>query len=200
MYSTVCSTKSADSSRILAVSNRSLCTRPFLEQIDRVCRFHPAAQILREKDLAAEDYETLAGQVLGVCASYQVPCILHSFPEAARHLSVSAIHLPLWKLKETAQSGELDGFQTIGVSVHSLEEALKAQELGATYLTAGHIYATDCKRGLPPRGIGFLKEVCEAVDLPVFAIGGIRLDGSQMAELLECGAAGGCIMSGMMEL
>ena len=186
--------------RILAISNRSLCSRPFLEQLRRVCLFHPAALVLREKDLTEDAYEALARQVLDLCASYQVPCILHSFPEAARRLGVTEIHLPLWKLREVSRSGGLGGFGVIGVSIHSVEEALEAQKLGAGYLTAGHIYATNCKKGVPPRGIGFLKDVCSAVSLPVFAIGGIRLDGGQMRDLMGCNAVGGCIMSGMMEL
>lgn len=44
-----------------------------------------------------------------------------------------------------------------------MEDALKAQQLGATYVTAGHIYTTNCKKGLPPRGLEFLGEVCNAV-------------------------------------
>ena len=75
----------------------------------------------------------------------------------------------------------------------------KAQELGASYVTAGHIYATDCKKGLQPRGLDFLRQVCAAVDLPVYAIGGIKFDETQWMSLKECGAAGGCIMSGMMK-
>ena len=46
--------------RIIAVSNRKLCKRPFLEQIERVCKRHPEAVILREKDLTEEEYVTLA--------------------------------------------------------------------------------------------------------------------------------------------
>ena len=50
-------------------------------------------------------------------------------------------------------------FEEIGVSCHSLEDALEAQQLGATYLTAGHIFETDCKKGLPGRGLDFLTSV-----------------------------------------
>ena len=66
-------------------------------------------------------------------------------------------------------------------------------------MTAGHIFATDCKAGLPPRGTDFLKEVCSAVQIPVYAIGGIRPEEKQIEKVLSCGAAGACIMSGMME-
>ena len=183
---------------ILAVTNRNLCSRPFAEQIRRVCRFHPAALILREKDLPDAEYGELAKEVMKICREYQVPFIAHSFMETARQLGADTIHLPLWRLREASGTGFPDGFKTRGVSVHSVEEALEAAALGASYLTAGHIYATDCKKGLPPRGTGFLRAVCEAVDIPVYGIGGIRLDEAQIKEVLGCGAAGGCIMSGMM--
>ena len=183
---------------ILAVTNRNLCSRPFAEQIRRVCWFHPAALILREKDLPDAEYGELAKEGMKICREYQVPFIAHSFMETARQLGADTIHLPLWRLREASGTGFPDGFKTIGVSVHSVEEALEAAALGASYLTAGHIYATDCKKGLPPRGTGFLRAVCEAVDIPVYGIGGIRLDEAQIKEVLGCGAAGGCIMSGMM--
>ena len=96
--------------------------------------------------------------------------------------------------------GKLGGFRQIGSSVHSVEDALKAESLGADYLTAGHIYTTDCKKGLPPRGLVFLEEVCRRVSIPVYAIGGIKINEKQLQEVMDCGAKGGCIMSGMMQL
>ena len=80
------------------------------------------------------------------------------------------------------------------------EEAIEAQKLGATYISAGHIFATDCKKDLPPRGLEFLKEDCNSVTIPVYAIVGIKLSDVQMDEIIKCGAKGGCIMSGMMSL
>ena len=65
---------------IIAVTNRSLCERPFLEQIERVCRFKPKALILREKDLPENEYERIATQVMEICGRYDLLCILHSFP------------------------------------------------------------------------------------------------------------------------
>lgn len=112
-------------------------------------------------------------------------------------------------------------FNVIGTSVHSVEDAIKAEQLGATYMTAGHIFATDCKKGLPPRGLDFLKNVCDAVLIPVYAIGGINIAFSddstasgtsstsdaipdisvpRLAKVMEYKAAGGCIMSGMMRV
>ena len=55
------------------------------------------------------------------------------------------------------QEGVKEQFQRIGTSVHSVEDAKEAERLGVSYMTAGHIYITDCKKGLAPRGLGFLK-------------------------------------------
>lgn len=187
---------------IIAVSNRHLCSRPFSEQIERVCQLHPRALILREKDLTEEEYAILAEQVLEICGTYQVPCILHTYWKVALDLHCTSIHLPLAQLRECRKQPDvtLKSFSQIGTSVHSVEDALEAQKLGATYITAGHIYATDCKKGLPPRGLDFLRNVYRAVDIPVYAIGGIKIDQAQFTDILDCGAAGGCIMSGMMEI
>lgn len=166
-------------------------------QLERVCRCQPKSLILREKDLAEKEYAALAEQTLELCKQYQVSCILHTYIETAEKLSHPMIHLPLPLLEKN--SDRLRDFQVIGCSVHSVEDALKAEKLGATYLTAGHIYATDCKKGVPPRGLDFLRNVCEKVNIPVYAIGGIHVGTGQMEEVMKCGAKGGCIMSEMMK-
>ena len=88
----------------------------------------------------------------------------------------------------------------VQVMAEAFKKAIEAQKLGATYISAGHIFATDYKKDLPPRGLEFLKEVCNSVTIPVYAIGGIKLSDVQMDEIIKCGAKGGCIMSGMMSL
>lgn len=199
-------------SNIIAVTDRKLCDRPFAEQIRRVCSARPAALLLREKDLAPEEYAVLAKEILAICAGYEVPCILHFHSQAAERLKYRKLHLTLDALRGLREAGDHTSYNVLGCSVHSVGEALEAEALGATYLVAGHIYATDCKKGVPPRGIPFLKEVCAAVPLPVYAIGGIRLEGDaeashtkepcarQMQEIFCCGAKGACMMSDMMRL
>ena len=110
-----------------------------------------------EKDLTEEEYGTLAKEVMNICSRYQVSCILHNFWKTALELGCTSVHLPLPILQKITDE-EKKKFTKIGISIHSVEEAKEAEQLGASYLTAGHIYATDCKRGLPPRGLGFLKE------------------------------------------
>ena len=183
---------------VIAVTNRKLSSRPFLEQMERVCKLHPRAVILREKDLSEEEYAELAVQILTLCKQYQVPCMLHTYLETARKLQHPYIHLPLFLLEEYC--GKLNDFRIVGSSIHSPEEAVRAQKAGATYVTAGHVYVTDCKKGLPPRGLEFLKEVCTKVTIPVYAIGGIHAGTGQIQEVMDCGASGGCIMSEMMKI
>ena len=185
---------------VMVVTNRRLSVRPFLEQVERICRHRPAGIILREKDLPEKEYEKLAAEVREICQSCQVLLVYHSFIRAARRSGIRAIHLPLAALEESPAGELAREFAVLGVSVHSREEACRAEALGATYLTAGHVYATDCKKGLPHRGTDFLREVCGAVHIPVFGIGGIRLEQTQIEEVKSCGAAGACVMSAAMEL
>ena len=183
---------------VIAVSNRNLCDRPFMVQLERVCQCHPKALMLREKDLLEREYEAFAKQTLELCKEYQVPCILHTYIDVAEKFSHRMIHLPLPLLEK--YSGRLHDFQVVGCSVHSVEDALKAEKLGATYLTAGHVYKTDCKKDLPPRGLDFLEEICRKVTIPVYAIGGIHIETGQLEEVMDRGAKGGCIMSEMMRI
>ena len=88
-------------------------------------------------------------------------------------------------------------FEKIGVSIHSVQEALAAMRLGASYVTASHIYQTDCKKNLVPKGIDFLKEVVKNVDIDVYALGGIN--SYNIDECINAGASGICMMSQYMK-
>lgn len=166
-----------------------------MKRVERIAVCHPAGIILREKDMSPEEYNTLAEQVMEVCARYDVKCILHSFVDGAIQLHAEAIHLPLHILRGMTEA-QKSQFGTIGVSCHSVEDALEAQTLGCTYITAGHVFETDCKKGSPGRGLIFLQEVCAAVDIPVYAIGGI--DAKNIPQVRTAGASGACLMSTLM--
>ena len=89
--------------------------------------------------------------------------------------------MPLHDLLELAEDVNkyrcfIGYFDHVGVSTHSPEEASQAQRLGASHIFAGHIFPTDCKKGLEPRGLDFLDKMCRVSSLPVYAIGGIYLD------------------------
>ena len=183
---------------MMAVTNRHLCDRDFLEQVEFLASTDIDAIILREKDMTPDEYEYLAKDVLAIGNKHHKKCILHSFAEVAAKLKCENIHLPLHVLKELSENGELEEFKHISTSVHSVEDALAAERAGATCLTAGHIFETDCKRGLPGRGLIFLENVCHSTKLPVYAIGGITPE--NLEEVRRAGAAGGCMMSLAMRI
>ena len=177
---------------IVAVTARRLCPRPLWEQIPRIREAGITRVILREKDLTPDEYTALAERVLRACEDCGVRLTIHSFHETARKLGVKMLHMPLSLL-----TSELcREFETVGTSVHSLEQLRQAENLGVDYVTAGHIFATDCKKGLPPRGIEFLISMCANSSVPIDAIGGITAD--KLPELKRAGAAGACIMSAAM--
>ena len=181
---------------ILCVTNRSLCDGDFWVRFERIAAAHPGGMILREKELSAEAYKAMAEQALCICKKHRIPCILHSFADVAIELGADAIHLPLPRLRELNEQ-EKRRFKSIGTSCHSLEEALEAERLGCTYMTVGHIFETDCKKGLPGRGVDLLEKICESVLAPVYAIGGIGKE--NVMKVKQAGAQGACIMSGFMQ-
>lgn len=180
--------------KLICITNRKLCKEPFLDRMKLVVSLRPRAVILREKDLDVSEYESLAIEVKSICDSYNVPFIYHSHPELALQ-NGAGLHMPLNELKDIPESDRAN-LKILGASCHSVEDAITAQSLGCSYIIAGHIFETDCKKGIPGRGISFLKEVNEHVHIPVYAIGGITP--SKLPEILGCGASGGCMMSGFM--
>ena len=180
--------------KILAITNRKLCKGDFLQQIRKIARSNVEGIILREKDLTEKEYHQLALEVIEICDKYKKRCILHTYIDVAIEMKISNIHLPLSIAKE--QCNKIGGFNMLGISTHSIEDAIEAQRLGATYITAGHIFATDCKKGVPPRGLTYLEEVCNAVSIPVYGIGGITMENAK--EVINHGAEGICMMSSLM--
>lgn len=178
---------------LICVTHRLLCGDDFLTRIDRIAAQHPYAIILREKDLDDCEYEALAREVLSICQKHHTPLHLNSHIDIARRIGCQ-IHLPFAMLM--AHREELQDFKRVGVSLHSAEEARALHGTPATYIQAGHVFPTDCKAGLPPRGLSFLQEICTVTNLPVFGIGGITAE--RYPAVLHTGAAGACIMSGLM--
>ena len=188
---------------IVCVTNRKLVKAyeengsflPFLEKIKEAAKKKPAFIILREKDLSPDDYKELAKKVFEICDGEKLSCVLHYFYREAIELGAKKIHLPLHILEDMTED-EKKCFDVIGASTHSVEDARRAKELGASYITAGHVFATDCKKGLAPRGLQFLADVCDSVDIDVYAIGGISEN--NMKQCIGRGAKGVCMMSGFM--
>lgn len=180
--------------KILCVSNSRICTGDFLSHIELLAQSEIYGIILREKHLTEREYIVLAEKVIKICNKYNKLCILHNFIDVAIQLNHNAIHLPMPVL-ESSQN-KLKSFNIVGASVHSVEQAQQAEKLGATYITYGHIFATNCKKGLPPKGINSIKNVAKSVSIPVYPLGGVNKENINFVK--QQGTGGCAVMSGLM--
>lgn len=189
----------------ICVTNRQLAgikeneylSDEYLMKLERALQRKPDALILREKDLSESEYEELAAKVIKLCKNYDVKCILNKYVNAAARLEADSVQLSM-KDFTALTCEEKKCFQKIGVSVHSADEAVLAECAGADFIIAGHIFSTDCKKGVPPRGVEFLQAVCQSVSIPVYAIGGIHDNNAKAC--VEAGASGVCMMSEYMKM
>ena len=182
--------------------------------------------LLRESDLPECEYENLARKTLGIIAECDsgARLVLHTHASVASKLGAGELHLPFAKFMalggkrvvnladlNLVKSGsvrvdkdEISGTYVpnltqnlkIGVSVHSLDQALSAQELGADYVVAGHIFDTPSHALEQGRGLKFLREICENLSIKTYAIGGINFE--NLDEVKEAGAAGAYMMRGFL--
>ena len=185
----------------IAITNRKLVQGDFLEQMQKVIHLHPHAVILREKDLSDKEYEILAEPILEMCRESGVRCFLHSRISVANRLGCRRIHMSipvLMSMSEEERSQMRKNFLEISVSCHSMEDMNHAVKNGATQIILGTIFETECKKGLKGKGLGFVAEICKACSVPVYAIGGINLE--RLQQVIDVGAAGGCMMSGFMRI
>ena len=190
----------------IVITNRKLAGNQLLPQLQKILRLHPQALILRETDLPDEEYEIFAKETMRMCEKENVLCFLHSRIAMAHKIGCRNIHLPLMLLTKTMSLDAAHpnanllqhGFERISVSCHGMEDVKAAVAWGATQIVLGTVFATESKKGVEGRGLGFVREICNACPVPVYAIGGITLD--NLPSVLEAGAEGGCMMSGFMKL
>lgn len=176
--------------KIICVTDRKLCREDFLTRIEKIASAKPDRIMFRDKDCKDDDYVKTAFKILKISDKYSVPCSMYR-----KFDRFSNIHMTMPMLQHI-RLADMNFINLAGVSVHSVDEAVEAEKMGVDYVIAGHIFETDCKKGLAPRGLDFLKQVCNAVKIPVYAIGGINAD--NINSVAQSGADGACIMSGFM--
>ena len=186
--------------KTVCITNRLLCKNDFFEQIEYICKQNLYALILREKDLDDKTYEEFAVKCNDICTENNVLFFINTKIHIAQKLKIKNIQVSFENFVNNKES--LNSFDTVAVSVHSLSEALTVQKFVEEtsqniFLIAGHIFETDCKKGLEPRGIEFLKEICANVEIPVFAIGGINQ--TTIKQLKGINIEGVCLMSELMK-
>lgn len=182
---------------IICITDRHLCRKPFQDQMRIVAAHKPEAIILREMDVMEDAYKILVERVRPACEEFGVPLIIHTFYKVALELGVPKVKLHLEDLRNLPDEARKQ-FEVIGTTVHSAEEAKEAVELGATFLTASLAAGNRDKYGEGNHLLEFLKEVSNAVDVPVYAMGGASRE--DLDDCLASGAAGLCMMSRLMTM
>lgn len=180
----------------ICITNRNL-TNDLPRQVARSIDEGADMIILREKDLPENEYRLLAKEIMNICNKKDAICTLHSFWQIAMELGCRNIHLTMDGVRKIPQEAR-EHFNVVGVSTHTVEEAMECEKLGASYVTASPIYETQCKPDVAARGLQYLSDVVNAVSIPVFALGGISNENSN--ECIEAGASGICMMSWYMKL
>jgi len=151
---------------------------------------------LREKDLAEEALLALASSIRPDMEKHGVRWLVNGSPEVAEAVHAGGVHLSSTADPRTARI-RLGPSALIGVSTHSRAGARDAQTAGADFLLFGPVFDTPSKRLYgPPQGIERLREVCESVDIPVYAVGGISPE--RVSQVLGAGARGAAVVSGLM--
>ena len=202
-----------DKIKLNIISNRKLCENENLEkQIEKIFsayekkiilkNFDIVALTLREKDLNKNEYLKLIEKVYPICQKYKINLILHQNYDLNldEKYNIEGIHLSysIFKsLNQNIKAELIKKYKRIGVSVHSLNEAKEVESLRASYVIAGHIFETDCKKGLEPRGLKFIEDLSSALSIPIFAIGGI--DEKNSLSVINSGAFSICMMSTLMK-
>lgn len=151
------------------------------------------AVILREKDLEYNELYKMAVKLKDITDEKNIPLIINGNLDVAKDIKANGYHVGF----ETFKKEKIDFDGLLGVSVHSVDEAILSEKLGADYIIAGHIFSTSCKPGLEPKGIDFIKNIRKEIKIPVIAIGGINKD--NIKNIYLSGANGAAIMSGIME-
>lgn len=164
-----------------------------LDYLTRLLSGKPDGLLIREKDLDDDALYAFAAPLVPIAADYGVPLILRGSAELAQRLGIRALQL---SYAEATAAPLPQGFEAVGVSVHSREEAMQAARLGADRVTYGHIFASPCKPSLPPRGPAALDDVVRSCPVPVYAIGGITA--ATLPFLLPIQPQGVCLMSASM--
>ncbi|MFQ6999915.1 MAG: thiamine phosphate synthase [Clostridium sp.] len=178
---------------IIGVTNRKLCN-DFYKRIKEISKSNLKYLILREKDLEYKELLIMAKNVQSILKDSNIKLIINSNVEVAEEVNAYGIQLSFKDFCEN-KGKNFNGIK--GVSVHSLSEAIEAEKRGANYIIYGHVFNTDCKKGLKPRGLIEFKEICNKVNIPVYAIGGINKENYK--SVLEIGADGVAVMSSLMK-
>ncbi|MCF0225722.1 MAG: thiamine phosphate synthase [Methanobrevibacter sp.] len=183
--------------KLYLVTNHDDNVERFLKTIENAIKGGVTIVQLREKTGDSGELYNLALKVKEITDKYDIPLIIDDRIDIMLAVDCAGIHIGQSDMPCDVARKLVGNNKIIGVSAHNIEEALKAQEDGADYLGCGAIYPTLTKKNPNRVSKECLKQISDAVDIPVVAIGGIKIENAQ--ELENTGIAGLCVVSAIMD-
>ena len=145
---------------------------------------------VREKELDKEDFLNEAVEIQKLCKAHHIPFVINDNVEIARSIDADGVHVGQSDMKAGDVRALIGSDKILGVSVQTVEQAVLAEKNGADYLGVGAVFQTGSKADADDVSHETLKAICEAVSIPVIAIGGITKDNvMQLAGSGICGIA-----------
>lgn len=148
---------------------------------------------LREKTLAEPAFLAEAKVLQALCREYHVPFIVNDNVDIALAMDADGVHVGQSDMEALDVRAKLGPGKIVGVSAQTVEQALLAEKHGADYLGVGAVFPTGSKDDADDVSYDTLKAICQAVSIPVVAIGGINRD--NVARLADSGICGVAVIS-----
>lgn len=176
---------------LYAVTDRRwLGGRRLADQVEEALKGGVTFVQLREKDLDEERFLEEAKEIKELCRRYQVPFVINDNVDIAQAVDADGVHVGQSDMEAGDVRARLGQDKIIGVSAQTVEQALLAESRGANYLGVGAVFATGSKADASEVDHETVKAICQAVHIPVIAIGGItRENVGALAGTGVCGAA-----------
>ena len=179
---------------LYAVTDRSwLGDKTLYSQVESALKGGATFVQLREKELDDADFLEEAKEIQKLCREYKVPFVINDNVEIAARIDADGVHVGQGDMEAGDVRKKLGPDKIIGVSAQTVEQALKAQEHGADYLGVGAVFPTGSKADATEVSRETLKAICDAVEIPVIAIGGISCE--NVSELRGTGICGVAVIS-----
>ena len=179
---------------LYAVTDRSwLNGETLYSQVEKTLEGGTTFVQLREKELDEEHFLEEAKEIKELCRKYHVPFVINDNVDIALAMDADGVHVGQSDMEAGDVRAKLGPDKIIGVSAQTVEQALLAQKRGADYLGVGAVFHTGSKADAKDVSHETLKEICEAVDIPVIAIGGISKN--TVMELAGSGSCGIAVIS-----
>ena len=148
---------------------------------------------IREKDLDADSFLKEALEIKELCAHYHVPFVINDNVEIAKKIDADGVHVGQHDMEASNVRAILGPDKIIGVSAQTVEQAVLAEKNGADYLGVGAVFHTGTKKDANSISHETVKQICEAVNIPDIAIGGISRE--NVMELQGTGICGIAVVS-----